>query len=185
MTTPDALDQGIELQGRMFFPSKDTTFEQDIYVMSVMQDAGLQEMAAKFDVDKLDRLDETAEGIIIHAFNKGKLFEMLGAVLEEENVEWSIEDAKDNAAFFSKLRNPEDKKQLRGAIVSVILGFFVSGLLSYKTSQTSLSGSSPSNLDVSLSPSKTLLPEDSISSERGAESSENSPDGESMNMPSS
>jgi hypothetical protein len=175
MTAPSLLDQAttvppITVAGRTFRASTSTTFKQDIYVMSLVTDSGLEDIATKFKAGNFD-IDVVAQQIIIQAFTRGKLFELLGAVMEEEGVDWTIERAKANAEFFASLRASEDKVALRGSIVAVILGFFVSGLLASRTLTTSLT-SEQSDPDAG----PTSSPEVSSTSAAGTASSGNLPD---------
>lgn len=126
----------IVLSGRKFHSTKGTTLEQDIYVTDLVHDAGLQVLAEKFQKENKDIAD-VAQEVVLTAFRSGKLFRLLGAVLTEEGKEWGKESAEQNARFFSKLTDQKDKEALRGSIVAVILGFFVSGLLASTTSKTS------------------------------------------------
>jgi hypothetical protein len=123
----------LEVGGRTFRPSSETTFEQDLYIGSLLKDAGLVKMAAGFDLAK-DEISDVAVDIITNAFASGKLFDVIAASMEEIGTPWSIPEAKKNAQFFAQLRKAEEKKKLHGAIVGIILGFFVSGAVSSTTS---------------------------------------------------
>lgn len=180
MTAP-TLDQPLTAQpitvgGRTFRPSTSTTFKQDIYVMSLVDEAGLDGIAKQFKEGNFD-IDDVAQKIIITAFTRGKLFELLGAVMEEEGVAWSIEASKANAEFFAGLRAMEDKTALRGSIVAVILGFFVSGLLASRSSTTSLTSEQSYDRNGVTVPSvaPTSSPEATTTSATGMASSANSP----------
>jgi hypothetical protein len=187
MTTPDITPQPLEIEGRTFYNCTSTSFKQDIYVMSVMRKSGLEKLASEFDITKTDILDEVAQDIIVTASINGQLFEMLGAVLEEEGVPWTVESAKENAEFFAELRDKRDKDALHGAIVSVILGFFVSGLLSSKNLKNSLN---PATVAAAVSPTAGIMlsnaqPVGIRTSEFGTSSSANSPDSTKGDLPTS
>lgn len=141
-------DMVLEVAGRKFRPSTETTFEQDLYIGGMLKEAGLVKMAAGFDMGK-DEVSDVAMDIITTAFKSGKLFEILGAMMIEENVPWTIESAQKNAHFFSQIRSTAEKQKLHGVIVGVILAFFVSGAISSQTSMIysgeSASGSQPSD----------------------------------------
>jgi hypothetical protein len=122
----------VTISGRTFRPCASTTFKQDMYVMTLLKAAGLVKLADGFDITK--DLDEVAQVIIVEAFASGKLFDLLGAVMEEVGVPWTVDGAKANGEFFGNLSGTEDKKKLHGSIVGILLGFFVSGALSGKTS---------------------------------------------------
>lgn len=127
----------IVVSGRSFRAVVETSFKQDLYIMSLVEAAGLNDLASEIDFTSPD-LPNTAQRVIARAFSKGQLFALLGAVVEEVGEEWTIEGAKEREVFFGNLRKAEDKKALHSAIVVIILGFFVNGLLSSKTSQVSL-----------------------------------------------
>lgn len=126
----------IEVAGRRFKNSTATTFEQDMYVMQLLEETGLQKLAQDFNVLEQD-ISEISSKVIIQAFASGKLFHLLAGTLEEVGVPWTVKNAQVNGEFFSKLTDPKDKDALKGSLVAVILSFFVSGLLSSKTSPIS------------------------------------------------
>lgn len=171
-TTPQATEELAKLQasvtvaGRKFNAVTNTTFKQDMLIMQILHEAGLRELAEKFDVLK-DDLGAVAENVIIAAYKSGKLFELLGAVMIEEGQPWTTESAKTNSEFFANLTSSEDKQALKGSIVAVILGFFVSGLFVSRTSQISLKHRNPAVPGEGESP----VIEESLASETGALSS--------------
>lgn len=138
MTAPIALGaEDIVVAGRTFRLSVATTFKQDMYIWQLQQDADIASILQAFDPATME-LTEIAEAIIMKAYASGKLFDLLGAVTEEDNSKWSIADAKERAEFFAELTAAEDKDKLKKAMAAIILGFFVSGLLSSRTSKSSL-----------------------------------------------
>lgn len=146
----------IVVAGRHFTASVETTFEQDMFIMATVQQAGLNKLGQDFDF-RSGEMTEIASQIIAKAFSSGKLFALLGAVLTESDQEWTQELARERELFFRKIKKPEDKKALHAAIITVILGFFVSGLLSSQTSQVSLTplqedAVSPSNSEETAAP---------------------------------
>jgi hypothetical protein len=147
MTAP-AVKEGnvIEVAGRRFVPCSETTYEQDMYVMKILRDAGLAQMTDGFDPVK-DDLSEAAQDLIVRAFSSGKLFMLLAATLEEEGHEWTMADAERNGLFFSRLKKLPDKEALRGSIVGILTGFLISGVLSSRISGRS-------SLDVALTPAQ-------------------------------
>lgn len=120
----------LEIQGRRFRPSAETSFEQDIYIMSHVKESGLMKMAAGMKLEAETALDISQE-IIVRAFASGRLFFLLAGAMEEDGVPWSVGEANKNAHFFAQLRVEAEKKKLHGSIVGILMGFFVSaGLLS-------------------------------------------------------
>lgn len=136
LTPPEGMV--LEIQGRKFRPLTKTKYKQDIYIMSLLRDAGLVQMAANFN-PVTDVVTEVVQEIIIKAFAAGQLFQILGATMiaEDQTEGWSIEGSKANAEFFENLEEDEDKKKLHGSIVGVLMGFFVSGALASAISQKS------------------------------------------------
>lgn len=179
MTAPAVQKEGniIEVAGRRFSPVAETTYEQDMFIMKILRDAGLAQMTEGFDPVK-DDLSEAAQNLIVRAFASGKLFTLLAATLEEEGHEWTMADAERNGVFFSRLKKLSDKEALRGSIVGILTGFLISGVLSSRISGRS-------SLDVALTPAQlndvarsftsSEAPADATS-ESGTPSSVNSPD---------
>ncbi len=165
--TRDTQPVEVEVQDRRFRAMHDTTFEQDIYIMGILAESGLQELASSFDIAK-DDLSNVSQQVIITAFKHGRLFELVAASMEEVGKPWTIESARANAVFFSKLTDAKDKLALRSSIVAVILGFFVSGLLSSKNSEFSSTIARGIRLEPTDPSSVSGLPEgDNTTSETG------------------
>ena len=141
--------------------------------MGILLESGLQKLAAEFDISK-DDISDVSQKVIVTAFNHGRLFELVAASVEEVGKPWTIESAKANATFFSKLTDPKDKASLKTSIVAVILGFFVSGLLSSKNSKFSSTIARGVHLEYTGPSSESGQPEeDSTISEIGTPSSGN------------
>lgn len=178
MTAPTH-ETPVTVGGRHFYVTRDTTYEQDMYVMSVMRKAGLEKLAAEFDMTNVEGFDEVAQSLVVTAFENGQLFRMLGGILEEDGFEWTPEEADENAIFFSQLRDKEDKEALRGSMVAAILGFFVNGLLSSRTSpnsSTNVTMQPVSTRPSVVSPSSSAPLAETTTSEPGERLSESLPD---------
>lgn len=118
--------QKITVNGRTFVPHTDTTIEQDEYIALILEESGLSKLR-KFD-PLVDDFTEASRLLVMRAFATGKLFKLLGAMLTENpELDFSFEAAEERTEFLRKLKRPVDKDALRGAIVALILGFFVSG----------------------------------------------------------
>lgn len=176
-TLPVPPNMLLNVAGRKFKPMPKTTFRQDMYIGSLLRHAGLLKVASGFNA-AADDLSEFAMDVIATAFEHGKLFDILGGIMQEDGVPWSIESAKANALFFSELTEDEDKRQLHGAIVGAIMGFFVSGALSMTNSQSSTVLSvaePPTDLGSSNEPQShpgQVLSEETKITESGTTSSE-------------
>jgi len=128
----------LTIAGQSYRPVSSTSFEQDLYAMQLVSEAGLTELAKSFENDSDKNLEQVATRLVLQAFRSGKLFELLAAVLQGPGpTPWSIEQAQVNAKTFANLTDPKDKAALQGSLVGVILGFFVSGVVSLKISPRS------------------------------------------------
>lgn len=124
----------IVLSGRTFRKTARTTLDQDAYVMRRMREFGL----ANIDVDPANPdLDGVAENLILRAFETGKMYEILGGMLVEDNVKWTRANAATNADFFRDLDTKADKQALYASISSVMLDFLVAAAEWSKTSRKS------------------------------------------------
>lgn len=132
------LAQGPDLviAGRTFRKCVTTTFEQDIYIMAMLRDAGIMKAGESFNPE-VASLDDVAQDVILRAFTSGKLFEILAGTLEEVGEPWSIPNARANAQFFAQLTDQADKATLHGSIVGALLGFFITGAQSSMISRKS------------------------------------------------
>lgn len=121
-------------------PCKGTTLEQDMHVLSLMDKAGL----ARINIDSISDPADVGRTILVTAFNKGVLFDLLAATMQEEGKTWSPEGAKEISVAFSQASAQDEKQAIQDSLVGVLLGFFITGGLSSLTSRTS---SSPPSLE--------------------------------------
>lgn len=136
---PIVLGEGTDNE-RVFRPSVPTTFEQDLFLMDLLDETGVGGIVDDIDPMTME-LNEVGMRIIRMAYRSGKLFLLLGAILSEEGVVFSEDVAHANAEYFAGLTSPVDKERLHGPVASVVLSFFMSALASSETSQKSLSRS--------------------------------------------
>lgn len=122
--------------GRVFRISEGTTSRQDMWVMSRLDKAGLEKIAATYNTP--EHLDEMAQKLVFAAYENGTLYEILAGLLVEDGKKWTIENAKANAEYFANLTNSADKQALQGPIVSILMLYFASGLVSNMTSLKSM-----------------------------------------------
>lgn len=135
---PDATEipkvQKITVSGRTFVPYEETTIEQDQYIALILEESGLSKLR-NFN-PLTDDFTEASRLLVLHAFATGKLFALLGAMLTEDpNEDFSMEAVKRREDFLRHLKRKVDKDALRGAIVALILSFFVSGAWFVKHSE--------------------------------------------------
>jgi hypothetical protein len=139
----------LELMGRTFLltPEADLTFEQYGYVQRAAHDAGMgEEMQAILNpkIDAIRAGDEVAEHvwreiserILMRAFTGRAHLDILSGILVERGQEWTRAQADANREFFAKVKGPDIKK-LHGILIQCVVGFFLSGLVSLRTSPSS------------------------------------------------
>jgi hypothetical protein len=129
------VNEKIILGGRTYRTVEDrTTLEQDHWIAGATRNAGSGDW-------KL-RPGESAEAfgsrILSDLMASGKAFLILGGLLlpEDEKV-WTPEIGYRTAAEVAALTDPEEKRRANAQLLSVVIGFFVSGLGSWMISGTS------------------------------------------------
>lgn len=130
---------GLTIAGRKFRVTTATTFEQDLFILSHMNESKLSEIARGFD-PATDDVSQFAESVIVKAFQTGKIFLLLAGSLVEEGVEWTVEGAEQTAKFFSTLTDARDKQALHSSIMGILLSFFLKGESSVTISPKSFAG---------------------------------------------
>lgn len=121
---------------RRFQAAKTTTFEQDLFLMDILEETGIGSLVNEIDLRTMD-LNEVGMKIIRQAYRSGQLFLLLGAMLIEDGRAWSEEAAHANSHYFATLSTPGDKEKLYAPVASVVLSFFMSALESSETSRKS------------------------------------------------
>ena len=120
---------GIEVvvEGRTFV-QETPTFEQEMYIMQQVVEAGLDTPNLTLGLDPANPkdLDRPIKQLIVHAYKSGTLFKLLGSLMVEKGTEWSEEQAERNAELFRHTRDEEGKRQLHPALVGSIIAFFES-----------------------------------------------------------
>lgn len=119
------LTEGVVIGGRTFRQSTDMTFEQELYVMSVVTDAGLHNIEA--ETGTAEDVTESVMHVIAKAYSSGKLLLLLASLLQEEGTEWSIPMVEANANWFAGLKDRESKDQLLQVMTLALLAFFAKG----------------------------------------------------------
>lgn len=128
---------GIELviDGRTFV-QESPTFEQEMYIMQQVVEAGLDQPHIKLALDpKTQDLERPVKLLIIEAYKSKTLFKLLGAMVVEKGTDWSEEQAERNAEIFRTTRDPKGKEQLHPALVGAIVAFFQSAASSEQISR--------------------------------------------------
>lgn len=121
----------LTIQGRKFL-QESPTFEQELYIMQQVMDAGLDQATLTLDPSG-DDLEPKVKRLILQAYKSGILFKLMAALVVEEGRDWTPELAEEQARLFASVRDPEDKKQLQPALVGGLLAFFESSVNSGET----------------------------------------------------
>jgi hypothetical protein len=124
------------IEGRTFV-QESPSFEQDLYIMEQVTEAGLVQLGG-LKLDDSQNLPHMAQQMLLQAYKSGALFRLIGALMVEEGTEWSPEQAAINAEFFRKVRDPDSKRHLQTAMVGAVVAFFENAGSSDLTSLISL-----------------------------------------------
>jgi hypothetical protein len=151
--------------GRIFKITEATSSRQDMWVMTRLDKAGLETIAAKYNSP--DKLDEMAVKCVEAAYENGTLYEILAGILVEDGVKWTQDRARANAEYFSDLTNKEDKAEIQGPIVSILMLYFASGLASTGTSLKSSEMGSEASPVVNDAATSSAIPSPDSSSPTG------------------
>lgn len=134
------------IEGRTFIQDA-PTFEQELYIMDKATDAGFTD-AGGLALDAKGNMPLLARQMLMRAYKSGHLYHLMAALLNEEGVEWSEEEAEKNSAFFRKVKDPESKANLQVALAASVVAFFESAVTSGEISNIS-SAVAAEPLDVS------------------------------------
>lgn len=125
----------IELGGRTYVPVKNSTIEHDFWLMGQIRSAGLDEVHIKPD----ERPEDFALRLLRDVINSGHVFLLLGGLLIPEGTafeDWTPELADETAGTLKKLTAPGDKEKVREQVLSLLIGFFETGLACLTTSRS-------------------------------------------------
>ena len=126
----------VMLAGHAYAPLLVSTIEHDFWLMSHIRAARLDALTKAED----ESAEEFVSRILHEVIDSGSAFELLGGMLIPANVpveQWTPERANETAAFIRKLTDPEDKAKVQAQLISLLIGFFESGLSSLTISLSS------------------------------------------------
>jgi hypothetical protein len=114
------------IDGQPYRMARDTTIEQDFYVMRQLRKAGLADIAPGAG----EVAQDYALRVVHSVIEGGAPFELLGGLLmpDDRGLRWSPERAETTARVLASATAPEDKAKIQGLLVSVLSGFFAAGL---------------------------------------------------------
>lgn len=125
----------IELGGRAYVPVKNSTIEHDFYLMGQIRAAGLDEVHVRPE----ESPEDFALRLLRDVINSGRVFLLLGGLLIPEGTaseDWTPELAEETARALKKLTAPDDKEKIREQVLSLLIGFFETGLACLTTSRS-------------------------------------------------
>lgn len=125
------------LGGRQYRPIHTSTLEHDIAMMLAVRTAGLGEMT----LGEGESPGEFAHRIFISLLESGQAFDVLGCLLipvEIEDVNWTRAIGEQTAAAMRALTDTDEKRSIQSQMVSMVIGFFQSGLTRLTISPSSL-----------------------------------------------
>jgi hypothetical protein len=132
--------RGADGRERSFVAAQDTTLAHDVWLMRVVDETGLHEA-----------LRESPKAVLSRALNSGRVFELLAGSVVEPGVPFTEAAMAERVKWLAAITDPDSKRQVRDALLMLLLSFFLSGTAS---SPTSPSSSAPAE-SLSASPSES------------------------------
>ena len=144
--------------GRTFLPLRESTVEQDFRFLALVGRARISDVV----MQPGERPEAFARRLLEVTIESGVILDLLGCLLIPEELApgdrdpgevWTSEIGRETARFLGQLRDPKDKAEVRGLVLSLLVSFFESGIVSLWTSRTSSvetipsPGSSPARPD--------------------------------------
>lgn len=108
-----------------------TTLEMDAAIMREVRSLGIE----SFETAEGETPDEFLERIITSLIEGGQAFRLLGCFLLPIGKEWTRDQVQETAEIFRHATDPNDKAQLRAALIPYLFSFFAVGLVSQTTSR--------------------------------------------------
>lgn len=167
---PEASEKHV-LGGRAFLTMKESTIEQDFHFLALVKRARIDEIM----MVPGESPEDFARRLLEAAVESGAILDLLGCLLVPEESAprdrdpgeaWTRKTGEETARFLGELRAPADKATIRSLVLSLLVSFFESGIVSLWSSTTS------SN-EVVPSPMATKANQDAT--DRGPSSSSSSP----------
>lgn len=136
------------LGGRTFLPLRESTVEQDFRFLALVGRARIDEVV----MQPGERPEAFARRLLEATIESGVILDLLGCLLIPEELAprdrdpgevWTPEVGQETARFLGQLRDPKDKAEVRGLVLSLLVSFFESGIVSLWTSTTSFAEAIP------------------------------------------
>jgi len=146
--------------GRTFLPLRESTVEQDFRFLALVKRARIDEVV----MQPGESPEAFARRLLEVTIESGVILDLLGCLLVPEDKApqdrdpgeaWTPEMGQETAQFLGQLRGPKDKAEVRGLVLSLLVSFFESGIVSLWTSTTSSAEAIPTTEDSRARPAGT------------------------------
>ncbi len=130
------------LGGRTFLPVTESTVEQDFRFLALVKQARIDEIT----MAQGESPEDFARRLLETTIENGVILDLLGCLLVPEDRApqdrdpgevWTRQMGDETARFLGGLRSPKDKAEVRGLVLSLLVSFFDSGIVSLWTSKMS------------------------------------------------
>ena len=155
----EALEKHV-LGGRTFLTVRESTVEQDFRFLALVKRARIDEIT----IQPRESPEVFARRLLEATVESGAILDLLGCLLVPEETAprdrdpgetWTREMGEETARFLGRLREPEDKARVRSLVLSLLVSFFESGIVSLWTSKTSSTEAIPNTTPPPPNPDAT------------------------------
>jgi len=142
MRTPSGDVEKHVIGGRTFLTVRESTVAQDFHFLGLVSRAGID----RITMGENEQPEDFARRLMELAVRSGAVLELMGClILPEDHAPkdgepgeaWTLEMCKETARFLGGLKSEEDKAAIRGLVLSLLISFFESGIVSLWSSKTS------------------------------------------------
>ena len=168
-----AMNEKHVLGGRTFLTIKESTVEQDFLFLALVKRARLDEVV----LEPGESPEDFARRLLEAAVESGAILEILACLLvpveaaprgRDPGEAWTREMSEETARFLGGLRKPDDKDKIRSLVLSLLIPFVESGIVSLRTSMRSSRAAVPKTSKSRRSPDATGRGRGSSSNSRKA-----------------
>jgi len=146
--------------GRTFLPLRESTVEQDFRFLALVGRARIDEVV----MQPGESPEAFARRLLEVTIESGVILDLLGCLLVPEDIApqdrdpgevWTPVVGQETARFLGQLRDPKDKAEVRGLVLSLLVSFFEGGIVSLWTSTTSFAEAIPNRRNPNVAPGGT------------------------------
>lgn len=161
------------LGGRTFLTMRESTVEQDFHFLALVKRSRIDEIV----MERGETPEIFARRLLETTVESDAILDLLGCLLVPEEVAprdrdpgeaWTREMGDETARFLGGLRDPTDKATIRSLVLSLLVSFFESGIVSLRTSTTSSGEAIPNTKPTPRSAGVTDAGPSSFSSSQAA-----------------